>query len=188
MERDWERLSAAVLKRRATQQWTQQQVWDRGGPSDTLQSDIEGKRWKPTRNVKETLRKIDVGLEWMPGSAARVLAGGDPTPVTRHDVTRRGAEENQTGLDQLFERVGRLVSHAHESIRGGDYLGAIHGLEGVESTVELLIERISDKIRGDQSPHDAESLRTARDVDTATSEAIAELEVDEDRDDGKQLG
>ena len=79
VELDWERLSDAVLERRTSMDWTQQEVWDRGGPSDTLQTDIEAKRWKPTRSVRGTLTKIDIGMEWAPGSALEILKGGSPT-------------------------------------------------------------------------------------------------------------
>lgn len=73
MEPQWERLGDAVLLRRTSQGWTQAQVEERGGVSDTLQTEIEAKRWKPSRSVKGTLDKIDVGMEWAPGSAANVL-------------------------------------------------------------------------------------------------------------------
>ncbi|PIB80526.1 hypothetical protein CQY23_03020 [Mycobacterium celatum] len=57
-------------------------VAERGGPSDTLQAEIESKRWKPTRSVRNTLNKIDIGMEWAYGSASAILAGGEPREVS----------------------------------------------------------------------------------------------------------
>ncbi|WP_141213997.1 hypothetical protein [Mycobacterium marinum] len=122
MERDWERLSRAVLDRRTTQRWTQQEVWDRGGPSDTLQSDIEAGRWKPTRNVKQTLRKIDDGLEWTPGSAAQVLAGGDPTPIDSPDRVLVSKYHHPSASVARGRSRGFVPPDTLERIASGDQL------------------------------------------------------------------
>lgn len=174
MERKhWDRLGEAVLDRRTTKGWTQQEVAERGGPSDTLQSDIEQKRWAPSRNVKETLRKIDAGMEWESGSAARVLEGGSATPreVARGEVARRILDAPASEYDQHFDRAERLLTHSHESARHGDYLGAIHGLEGAQSTVELLIDRIS-AAAGETNGLDIETQSDAQ------TEAVKDEEAD----------
>jgi hypothetical protein len=88
VEPQWERLGEHVAARRKNRGWSQAAVADRGGPSDTLQSRIEAGEWRPSRGVAETLKKIDVGLEWEDGSASRVLDGGEPTP--RRPVNRDG--------------------------------------------------------------------------------------------------
>lgn len=89
MEPQWERLGQEVLQYRLRRGWSQAAVNKRGGPSDTLQTKIESGKWRPTRGVDDTLRKIDTGLEWVPGSASRVLAGGEPSyRLTRDDLRR----------------------------------------------------------------------------------------------------
>jgi hypothetical protein len=92
-ERQWERLGKAVLERRTSKGWTQQEVWEQGGPSDSLQTDIEQLRWQPTRNPRETLKKIDNGLDWVPGSADRVTKGGDPIEIEPFDVSAVASAE-----------------------------------------------------------------------------------------------
>lgn len=62
----------------------------------------------------------------------------------RLEWLNRLANPTPTSHDTHFERAERLLLHSHESVRVGDYLGAINGLEGVQSTVELLIDRITD--------------------------------------------
>lgn len=102
--------------------------------------------------------QIERALQWEPGSIDAVLAGGDPTPmpspprpVTDEADYKRALEYARhvvnappTPHDTHFERAERLLAHAHEAVRQGDHLGAIHGLEGVWSTVELLVDRITD--------------------------------------------
>lgn len=113
MEPDWERLGERVLHRRTTQGWTQEEVWERGGPSDTLQGEIESKKWKPSRSVKGTLQKIDDGMQWVRGSAADVLAGLEPTVIDEERTERRGAsiQVDLTTIpgDALLEELRRRM-------------------------------------------------------------------------------
>lgn len=74
---DWGRLATYVKTYRGPR--SQQAIHDSGGPSDTTIGKIEAGTWHPTRGVDDTLRKLDKGLGWTVGSAASVLAGGDPT-------------------------------------------------------------------------------------------------------------
>lgn len=74
---DWARLAAAVRAARGPR--TQKSITDAGGPSDTTIGKIEANEWRPTRGVNDTLNKLDNGLGWEPGSAARILAGGEPS-------------------------------------------------------------------------------------------------------------
>ena len=67
-----------------------------------------------------------------------------PTDFNRAvELARQIVNAPPTPHDEHFNRAERLLSHAHESVRRGHYLGAIHSLEGVESTVELLIDRVT---------------------------------------------
>lgn len=81
----------------------------------------------------------------------RGLAGVIPTTPAANEITDH---------DEHFARARRLLDHAHESIRAGDHLGAIHGLEGVWSTVELLVDRITDEALLKGIPHADQSSAT----------------------------
>lgn len=57
---------------------TQTEFSKRGGPSDTtLRKIIDG---EPVGISARTLKGLDIAFGWSPGSAARTLSGGDPTP------------------------------------------------------------------------------------------------------------
>lgn len=76
---DFERFARIVKARRDALGLNQEQVSANGGPSSTTFTNIENLRWRPGR--AQTLQRLDIGLRWEPGSAARVLyEGGDPTP------------------------------------------------------------------------------------------------------------
>lgn len=77
---DWERLGRYVRAARGPR--SQKDIAANGGPSDTTIGKIEAGVWRPTRAVNQTLAKLDKGLGWAPGSAARILDGGEPTPLT----------------------------------------------------------------------------------------------------------
>ena len=49
-----------------------------------------------------TLRKVDAGLGWEPGSIERILNGGEPVPLAEDDPAAAG--EQLVGLDR-FERA-----------------------------------------------------------------------------------
>jgi len=74
----WARLGKFVRERRTRLGLSQRDVAERGGPSDTTQQRIEAGEWRPGRGVSTTLEKLDRGLGWKPGSASRILAGGEP--------------------------------------------------------------------------------------------------------------
>ncbi|EOM75952.1 hypothetical protein Rrhod_2706 [Rhodococcus rhodnii LMG 5362] len=97
-----------VHRRRRALGLTQDEVTAAGGPSDAAQTRAEnGTGPAPSA---ETLRKLDLGLRWEPGSAARTLAGGEPTPI--EDVApppRRRAPELQLGPRQIPLDLETLV-------------------------------------------------------------------------------
>ena len=75
MPNDWVRLGSYVRQRRADLGLTRDEVYLRGGPSDTTQEKVE----KGGGAVYgQTLAKLDAGLGWEPGSASRILDGGEP--------------------------------------------------------------------------------------------------------------
>lgn len=73
---NWERLGQYV--RRARGPRSQKAIRAAGGPTDTTISKIEANEWRPTRGVDKTLEKLEKGLGWQPGDAARVLSGDEP--------------------------------------------------------------------------------------------------------------
>lgn len=77
------RFGRYIYKRRRLLNLTQDQITAAGGPSDAAQTRAENGTG-PEPSI-ETLRKFDVALRWTPGSAARTLEGGDPTPLERAD-------------------------------------------------------------------------------------------------------
>lgn len=189
-ELDWERLGRYVRAARGPR--SQRDIRKAGGPSDETISKIERGKWRPKRGVQETLDKLDVGLDWEPGSAVSVLEGGEPTPVVRRlgralatlipaeptgltspraELLERLLNVPATSHDTHFERAERLLTHAHASVQQGDHLGAIHGLEGVWSTVELLVDRITDEalakgIDEAEQKEDGDAVETTPQSDT----------------------
>ncbi|WP_081633898.1 helix-turn-helix transcriptional regulator [Terracoccus sp. 273MFTsu3.1] len=63
-------LADAVRSRRASMGWTQSDVAERGGPSDTTLSKIESA--SPSSLAERTLRRLDTGLGWSPGTARQI--------------------------------------------------------------------------------------------------------------------
>lgn len=105
------RFGDIVRERRQALRLSQEDVTARGGPSDTTLTKIENVEWNPTR-PNETLRKLDVGLGWEPGSARRVLDGGEPALVDGVvAVDERGEEFFEIGQrwDTMTLRDGRVM-------------------------------------------------------------------------------
>ncbi|TQF69226.1 helix-turn-helix transcriptional regulator [Rhodococcus spelaei] len=77
------RFGRFVIERRRTLNLTQDEVRAAGGPSDAAQTRAEnGTGPEPSQR---TLRRIDTGLNWAAGSAARTLLGGHPEPLEAAD-------------------------------------------------------------------------------------------------------
>lgn len=98
---DRERLANAVKTRRNELELRQDQMAARGGPSTTKMTEVE-QMIGPTPSAM-TLRKLDDSLGWERGSAARVLAGGDPVLATRTDLR---SVTDQELLDEIRTRMG----------------------------------------------------------------------------------
>lgn len=103
---DWERLGEYARIRRAQLGLTQDEVTERGGPSDTLQNRIEAGRWRPVRAVSGTFTKLEAGLGWARGSVTSVLAGGEP----RDALNCNPSESNGTESDDAEFLAMRQVS------------------------------------------------------------------------------
>lgn len=81
-EPDYTHLAQVVKAFRVRAGLSQQDVASRGGPSDTTLSQIEAGAWKSAR-PGPTLRKLDKGLDWVPGSAEDVAFEGMPLQQIR---------------------------------------------------------------------------------------------------------
>ncbi|WP_131806195.1 helix-turn-helix domain-containing protein [Mycolicibacterium conceptionense] len=163
-------VGALVRERRVALNLTPGQLIDRADiDAKTLQKLESGERWPQ----EKTRRKIEPVLKWKPGGIDTLREGGEPEEVTSASLGRGLAglipDIPQTPNDAHFARAERLLSRSHESARQKDYLGAITGLEGVQSTVELLIGRL-------------ESAATEEDVNAleTSSESATSPEVDQD--------
>ena len=78
--RDWQRLGALVSERRGDLGLTQEDVRAAGGPSTATQRLIEGGHQSKYQPV--ILGRLETALKWERGSVRRILAGGDPVPVS----------------------------------------------------------------------------------------------------------
>lgn len=84
-------LGDAVRERRLRLGFTQRQAAEACGMSDRTFIRIEKGTGPVARDL--TLSRLDEGLEWEPGSAQRVLDGGEPTPNPSLGTSRRAATE-----------------------------------------------------------------------------------------------
>lgn len=97
------RLGEAVKARRARLGRTQVDVWQAGGPANSTLTSIESGAQTVISTV--TLRKLDTGLSWEPGTAARILNGEQPNPI-------------RTPLENLpTEKVAEIASEALSELR-----------------------------------------------------------------------
>jgi hypothetical protein len=84
MNEDLQNLADHVKARRDEKDWSQLDVYNRGGPSNSTLTAIEAAR--PPAPSRSTIRKLDIALDWEPGSTRDVLAGGEPTPIVPVDA------------------------------------------------------------------------------------------------------
>lgn len=108
MTEQWARLAEAVAKRRAWLKLSQDNVRALGGPSDVVQSRIENNEEPRPRG--DTLHKLDGPLQWVPGSAVAVLAGGDPIPVGAARTVR------DASTDELLDEIRRRIEGARRGL------------------------------------------------------------------------
>lgn len=92
------RLAQAIADRRRALGRSQIGVWRSGGPSNSTLTRLENGEGDPPS--PSTLRKLDKGLDWVPGSAAAVLNGGSPTSLTPLFIDRN-AEPDYVVNDEI---------------------------------------------------------------------------------------
>lgn len=110
-----------IVRSRREELGIQQEDLDQyGGPSSTTLSRIERGIAPPSA---KTLRKLDVGLRWATGSAARTLDGGEPAPSTEPDASASQSSptlappQNADGnpyedIDDLIDFANRITGAA----------------------------------------------------------------------------
>lgn len=122
---DWDALARAVRQRRTDLGLSQGAVAARGGPSDFVISRIENN--EEPRPRADTLRKLDAGLDWDPGTS-HTLVFGETQPIRVrvrrgdgqwHDVdpnrppAQGDREDPRVTADALAQRqaaaVGRIL-------------------------------------------------------------------------------
>jgi protein involved in polysaccharide export with SLBB domain len=130
---DWARLGQYV--RRARGPRTQKAIRAAGGPTDTTIGKIESNEWRPTRGVDKTLEKLEKGLGWQPGDAARVLSGDEPRGSVEVQPTpaRIVLLSDVPTFDLLDELRNRVVSF--DDAEGRDRIAAWseRGLDAVRN-------------------------------------------------------
>jgi hypothetical protein len=105
VEKDWQRLAQAVADRRRQLGLSQDGIRQAGGPSDVVVARIEANDAPHPRD--DTINKLDVALEWEPGSARSVLAGGQPRP------TERSVDLTDMSDDELLAELCRRLAMRH---------------------------------------------------------------------------
>lgn len=123
------RLAKAVAERRRMLGLTRIQVQENGGPADTTLARIEHPTPETAPPRPTTLRRLDKGLEWPEGSAARTLHGAAP------DRTDQPLDVHPDLTNALnFNSVEMPVTIVRDLVRAGDHVIADHP---DESTREL---------------------------------------------------
>lgn len=121
------RLADYVAARRRELGLTRAQVQQAGGPSVTRLSTIEeGAGPGPSA---PTLQKLDVGLQWTPGSAARTLAGGLPEALP-----------DSSGTDGL-------ISASQVAVSVDELAGLIRAVNRLTDTYAATNTEVSDSVR-----------------------------------------
>lgn len=117
-----QRLGQLVELRRKQLGLTLDDVQDAGGPSDVTTSKVE--KGLVGAVSAGTLRKLDVGLRWNSGSAARTMAGGEPLPLEalpqqqQEGTTTGTIEVSLSDLNQLVELVKKYGTLEIEGAEG----------------------------------------------------------------------
>lgn len=147
------RFGEIVAARRARLGLTRLEVRDAGGPSDTTLGSIEngtlGRAPGPS-----TLRKLDRSLRWVGGSAADVLAGGEPTAVEsrRVDAGVRPSGSFTAGPDAISLPLSEINSllELHRNLnteydRCSERGGSHPGIDVVARDFNAFVSRVAGR-------------------------------------------
>ncbi|WP_232785804.1 helix-turn-helix domain-containing protein [Mycobacteroides chelonae] len=136
-------LAVAVRQRRAMLGLTHEDVVNRGGPSGVTLTKIEAAKGPVPRGA--TLKKLDLALDWRPGSALRTLSGDKPTPID--DEPRAGSSLLPPPPQDLADEALQMAAHLVEAVEKlNDELPRLS--DRAESAVVAILSvamRLSDK-------------------------------------------
>ena len=107
MNADWERLADAVRHRRDALGFTQVQLAELAGVTDTTIRNLEGGR--EFKRPPASLPAVEQALGWAPGSARAILAGVDPTLVVEAARNDAAAPHEVEDAPDSPEDVGMIV-------------------------------------------------------------------------------
>jgi hypothetical protein len=139
-------LAAAVGERRRYLGRSQIEVWQHGGPANSTMTSLETAASLSV--TPSTLKKLDIGLEWVPGTAARVVRGEVPPSSAVSDARfdARGASDD-----------GRAADH---SISLGDFAALVAALS-VDADDIRLTTRALDTSVDTEDPQSVDSFVSA---------------------------
>ena len=138
-----ERLAKAVRLRREELGLRQDQMRNRGGPSTTKLTEIE--RAMPPAPTAGTLRKLDVSLGWAAGSAAAVLAGGEPRiAVAPADLTGVTDEDLLAEVMKRMEARHGMAATQESYAPGKAHKDEKSALDDVQAASIELADRVDD--------------------------------------------
>ncbi|WP_072691488.1 helix-turn-helix domain-containing protein, partial [Rhodococcus marinonascens] len=133
-----------VADRRKELALTLKQLSETGGPSDVTTGKIEhGAIEQPSAR---TLRRLDAGLRWKEGSAAKALRGGNPIPLEDlpTSTTSAGGGAVGAGTDSVTLSLAVVsdlsnIAKRYEGI--AERLG-LDELAAVNADLDVLVDRI----------------------------------------------
>lgn len=133
------RFGEVVKARRLELGLTQDEVTAVGGPSDKRQTKIEN--GAPPAPSLTTLAKVDRGLQWVSGSAARTVAGGEPTKL--EDVPATPTQAVVADPDELDRHIRLAVAFERAGVTTIEQRGATrHTSEGTTFSPEVIDQLI----------------------------------------------
>lgn len=121
MERQWDHLADYIRSEMARRRWSQRDLAGESGVSERTISDLLSGR--PRKWLPRTMPRIELAIEWDPGTAERVLLGATPDG----DISR---ENYERALDDILARARKLPDHERKRF----YLAVLHDYLREESS------------------------------------------------------
>jgi transcriptional regulator with XRE-family HTH domain len=113
MTNDWDRLAQAIRRQRQALGLTQQQLAAAAEVTRSTIKNLEGGR--AFTRLPASLPSVEQALDWKPGSARTVLAGGEPTVASVEPVPRIDDSEYELEVDP---EVGTIVHNTVYEVLG----------------------------------------------------------------------
>ncbi|NMD64277.1 hypothetical protein [Rhodococcus globerulus] len=141
-----DRFARLVSERRAYLNLTRDQLQAEGGPSDVTTAKIE--RGDVEQPTVSTFKKLDKGLRWTEGSAARAFIGDNPVPLEDVPGARPaspivGADEDSVTLPLsvviAISEIAKRYEKLHSSLTDAATAGQ---LQKVNEDLDLVVDRI----------------------------------------------